>query len=105
MRQIIQVNINDIIQKEFLLASVDRKKMLETKNLDLIFNLIDTDRSGFITLKELNNRFGGQITEKQYQKLMEDLDKNGNGKVQKKPNNFFKITKKEFKNAMAKLIL
>ena len=43
--------------KEFVVACIDRKNMLDKKNLKLAFNLMDNDGNGSITVSEIKSKF------------------------------------------------
>eukprot|EP00362_Geleiidae_sp_MMETSP1317_P002179 CAMPEP_0201284714 /NCGR_PEP_ID=MMETSP1317-20130820/82212_1 /ASSEMBLY_ACC=CAM_ASM_000770 /TAXON_ID=187299 /ORGANISM="Undescribed Undescribed, Strain Undescribed" /LENGTH=69 /DNA_ID=CAMNT_0047605935 /DNA_START=1075 /DNA_END=1284 /DNA_ORIENTATION=- len=43
---------------EFVAATMDRHKLLSSKNLETAFNMFDKDGSGTITVEELKEAFG-----------------------------------------------
>ena len=69
---------------EFVLASIDRKKMLSKKRLEKVFKMFDKDGSGTISYKELKKMFGGKdsnIEDKVWKALLHQADKDGNEEV------------------------
>ena len=42
---------------EFLAASINKAKLLSTQNLQIAFQMLDSDKNGVISLKELKEVF------------------------------------------------
>ncbi len=42
---------------EFLAASINKAKLLSTQNLEIAFQMLDSDKNGVISLKELKEVF------------------------------------------------
>ena len=75
---------NEIIEK-FDKNGVIYKALSERSKIREDFKKYDEDESGFITIDELNNivseRMGITISEKHIQRMMKDIDSNGDGKI------------------------
>ena len=70
--------------EEFITASMNRDKMINDKNIKMLFEMFDTDGSGYIDAAELKNVFSKCIAsgndvedEKIFEDLMLEVDKNG----------------------------
>lgn len=88
---------NSIDYTEFVIATVDKKKLLAKKNLESTFKLIDKDGSNFITADELKEFFLGQSkdhNEDVWPLLVKEVDSNSDGR----------ISLSEFKEMMFKLL-
>jgi len=83
---------------EFVIATVNRKKLLAKSNLEATFKLIDKDESKSITLDELRDFFAGQGNnewdDQVWEALLREVDENSDGQ----------ISYSEFKNMMFKLL-
>jgi len=71
---------------EFVIAAIDKKKLLAKKNLEATFKMIDKDKSKYITADELKSFFAGESKEKEWDDqlwnlLVKEVDKNSDGKV------------------------
>jgi len=92
-----EVDINNsgyIDFTEFIIASMNREKLLSQKKLEQAFQLFDQDNDGFITRSELANIMGGiELDDEQWKKLVEEVDTNKDGK----------ISQEEFKNLLVKI--
>ena len=69
---------------EFITASANRDKMINDKNIKMLFEMFDTDGSGYIDAAELKNVFNKCYAtgndahdEKIFEDLMLEVDKNG----------------------------
>ena len=80
---------------EFILASMNKEKMLTTERLEVTFNLFDKDGSGKITAKELKEILEiHDVEDSSWDNLIAEVDSNGDGGVDLK----------EFKDMMLALL-
>ena len=80
---------------EFILASMNKEKMLTTERLEATFNLFDKDGSGKITAKELKEILEiHDVEDSSWDNLIAEVDSNGDGGVDLK----------EFKDMMLALL-
>lgn len=81
---------------EFIIAAIERKKMIVDKRMKSCFDMIDTDKSGKISIAELKNVLQGKRSFKDnvWKELIElaDLDQDG------------EISYKDFKELLYKII-
>ena len=70
---------------EFISAAFDKRTLLTQENLDAAFKTFDADGNGKITKEELQAVFAsgkaGKATEDVWEKIMADVDKNGDGEI------------------------
>ena len=85
---ILQVNSRNfqgkklIFSIEFVVAAMNREKLLSSKKLEQAFSMFDQDGDGFITRAELANVMGGiELDDSQWRALVEEVDTNKDGKV------------------------
>jgi calcium-dependent protein kinase len=65
---------------EFVLATINRGKLMDQRRLEMAFKMFDKDGSGLISTSELRTIFGGnQISEKVWTDLILEVDENGDG--------------------------
>ena len=69
---------------EFLVAEMDKKKDLNKTNLELAFKKFDVDGDGHITGEEIKALLGDQIEESKWEKIIREVDKNGDGEIELK---------------------
>lgn len=88
--QVIDVNNTGAIDfTEFLLATVNHKKLLSQERLTQVFKMFDTDNSGTISRDEIKTFFSMGQEGKQsnnendefVMELIEEVDKNGDGEI------------------------
>jgi len=83
---------------EFVIATVNRKKLLAKSNLEATFKLIDKDDSKALTIDELKDFFAGQGNhewdDQVWEALLREVDENSDGE----------ISYSEFKNMMFKMM-
>jgi len=83
---------------EFVIATVNRKKLLAKSNLEATFKLIDKDESKALTIDELKDFFAGQGNhewdDQVWEALLREVDENSDGQ----------ISYSEFKNMMFKML-
>ena len=79
---------------EFVLATINKKKLLDKEKLEQTFKLFDKDGNGFISKEEIEEVLGTYIDSNELNKLFKEVDKNGDGQ----------ISLVEFKEMMIKLI-
>lgn len=78
---------------EFIIAAMDKEKLLSRNNLEIAFKSFDTDKSGTISLEELRAAIGTNANEKVWKELLAEADENNDGEID--------LT--EFKNLMMKV--
>jgi len=87
IRIIEEVDINNSGQidfTEFIIAAMNREKLLNQTKLEQAFHLFDQDGDGFITRSELANVMGGiELDDAQWKALVEECDTNKDGKISK----------------------
>jgi len=80
-----EVDINNsghIDFTEFIIATMNREKLLSTKKVEQAFSMFDQDGDGFITRSELANVMGGiELEDHQWKALVEEVDVNKDGKI------------------------
>ena len=75
-------NTNEIDFSEFLLATVDYKKLLNDTKLNQIFNMIDADGSGGISRQELKEFFSMSESDSSFvNEMIKEVDANGDGEI------------------------
>jgi len=93
--QLTMVQINAIFEKadidgsgsidyeEFLVACVDKNQALSEKNLKDAFNLLDTQKKGYLSVDEMKVLFSDNklLKESQLIKIIKEGDKNGDGMI------------------------
>ena len=80
---------------EFVLATINKKKLLDKEKLEQTFKMFDKDGNGFISKEEIEEVLGTSVIDSnELQKLFKEVDKNGDGQ----------ISLVEFKEMMIKLI-
>jgi len=83
---------------EFVMATINRQKLLSKERLEAVFKLFDKDGNGYLTADELREIFNPgnakDIDEKVWAELIKEVDQNGDGQ----------ISYKEFKDMMLKLL-
>jgi calcium-dependent protein kinase len=83
---------------EFVMATINRQKLLSKERLEAVFKLFDKDGNGYLTADELREIFNPgnakEIDERVWSDLIKEVDQNGDGK----------ISYKEFKDMMLKLL-
>lgn len=86
----------EIDYSEWIIASVNKKKLLTQEKLELAFNLFDRDGSGSISADEVKSVLGvgKNIDEKIWNEIVREVDANGDGE----------ISFEEFKIMMEKLL-
>ena len=70
--------------EEFLIASINKEKILTEKNLKMAFDVFDRDKSGKISQNELKFILGEyNVTAKEYlwQKMIQQIDLNQDGQI------------------------
>jgi calcium-dependent protein kinase len=70
---------------EFITAAIDKRALLTKENIDAAFRTFDADGNGRITKDELMAVFAagkaGSATTEVWEKIMADVDKNGDGEI------------------------
>jgi calcium-dependent protein kinase len=82
--QNIDTDLNGYIDyNEFMMASMDKSKLLTRANLEAAFRLFDTDGSGTITIDEVRHMFGDGNTARSsvWLDLIKQCDGNGDGEL------------------------
>jgi calcium-dependent protein kinase len=73
-------------QEEFIKAAVDKKLLLNDKNIRFAFNFFDQDKSGLITIDEITELFKDNTDKdidatKEFKKIIDSLDKDSDGRI------------------------
>jgi len=69
---------------QFVVATCNRKKILTSDQIKKVFQIFDEDGSGYIEWQELQHVMSTlQKKDEYYQKLLNEFDENGDGKVRK----------------------
>lgn len=86
----------EIDYSEFVVATMDKKKLLSNEKLETAFNLFDKDGSGSISANEIKDVLGvgKNIDENVWNDIIMEVDGNGDGE----------ISFSEFKTMMQKLL-
>ena len=91
-------NHNGIIDySEFVMATINREKLLNEQRLEMAFRIFDRDNSGQITKEDLKEILGGdklEISDDLWEAMIDDFDVDGDGL----------ISLEEFKLMMIKLV-
>merc|ERR1712151_32004 len=81
--QALDSNHDDEIEySEFLAAMMTCRLHAHDELLEATFKRFDKDNSGFITLSDLQKVFGPSFDTKQFEKLIREVDTNGDGKIE-----------------------
>ena len=68
--------------KEFVMATCNRKKMLEVNKLETAFKMFDKDGSGALDIDELKEVFSGAaIPDDVWDEVIKEVDENKDGEV------------------------
>ncbi len=82
---------------EFITGAIDKVTLLNKKNLETAFKLLDVDNSGMITVEELKLAFdtqGDKKDESLWLEIMREVDQNGDNE----------ISYEEFSEAMTEIL-
>lgn len=78
-------NKNVLNLLEFVMATINRQKLLSKERLEAVFKLFDKDGNGYLTSDELREIFNPgnskEIDERVWGDLIQEVDQNGDGKV------------------------
>lgn len=87
----------EIDYSEWVVATMDKRKLLTNEKLETAFNLFDRDGGGSISANEIKEVLGvgKQIDEKVWNEIIKEVDANGDGEI-----SFL-----EFKIMMQKLLI
>lgn len=67
---------------EFVVAAMNREKLLNEKQIEKAFNMFDLDGNGFIDFQELKTAMSGiQLTDKEWKELIYKYDTDSDGRV------------------------
>lgn len=77
------INSEGVIKfTDFLVAASDKSHLLDNKQIRKVFKLFDKDNSGYIEWEELKEVIVcGNITDDDFQGMVDQFDQNGDGKV------------------------
>ena len=73
----------EIDYSEFVVATINKKKLLSNEKLETAFNLFDKDGSGSISAFEIKEVLGvgKNIEEKVWSEIITEVDANGDGEI------------------------
>jgi calcium-dependent protein kinase len=73
----------EIDYSEFVVATMDKRKLLTNEKLETAFNLFDKDGSGSISANEIRDVLGvgKNIDEKVWNEIVTEVDGNGDGEI------------------------
>lgn len=73
----------EIDYSEFVVATMDKRKLLSNEKLETAFNLFDKDNSGSISANEIKDVLGvgKNIDEKVWNEIVLEVDGNGDGEI------------------------
>jgi Ca2+-binding EF-hand superfamily protein len=85
-KSIIQVYINLILSFfiiEWVVATINKEKLLSTEKLRAAFSLFDKDNSGSISGEEVKEILcsGQKIDDKVWEEVIREVDSDGNGEI------------------------
>ena len=67
---------------DFVVATINREKLLTPERLEKAFKILDKDGSGCIDIGEFKDFFGGSnISDKVWKEMIKEVDENGDGEV------------------------
>ena len=97
MRSVDADGNGEIEYSEWVVASINKRKLLSHEKLEAAFNLFDKDGSGTISAEEIKDVLGvgKNIDEKVWNDIVMEVDDNGDGE----------ISFEEFKQMMQKLLV
>ncbi|EAR83086.2 calmodulin-domain kinase (macronuclear) [Tetrahymena thermophila SB210] len=83
---------------EFVVAAMQREKLLSKNKIEKAFKMFDTDGNGFIDRHELQNILGGgsNIDDATWNSILVECDQNGDGKISQ--NEFIDLLVKKIDN-------
>ena len=73
----------EIDYSEWIVATMDKRKLLSNEKLEAAFNLFDKDGSGSISANEIKDVLGvgKNIDEKVWNEIIMEVDGNGDGEI------------------------
>jgi calcium-dependent protein kinase len=66
---------------EFVLATINKQKMLNKEKLETTFEMFDKDGSGTITADEIKSVLGKAVDKKLLEEMVKEVDENGDGEI------------------------
>ena len=82
---------------EFIMATINRKRLLDRENLENTFKLFDKDSDGFLTIPELKLAFSEiELDNAEWKAIVKEVDKNGDGQISLEE--FFQLFNKHLQN-------
>lgn len=81
VRQLDSDGNGSISYTEFIMATMNKKKMLTEEKMKQAFDAFDKDGNGVITLGEVKEVFGGEGGEELWQEVIGGVDSDGNGEI------------------------
>lgn len=81
VRQLDSDGNGSISYTEFIMATMNKKKMITEEKMKQAFDAFDKDGNGVITLGEVKDVFGGEGGEELWQEVVGGVDKDGNGEI------------------------
>lgn len=77
-------NSNSISYTEFILATINKKKMITEERIKQAFDIFDQDKNGSITLEEIKTVLGNidnEFDDLVWKDIIKDIDKDNNGEI------------------------
>lgn len=66
---------------EFVLATINKQKLLNKEKLETTFKMFDKDGSGTITADEIKSVLGKAVDKKLLEEMVKEVDENGDGEI------------------------
>ena len=66
---------------EFVLATINKQKLLNKEKLEATFKMFDKDGSGTITADEIKSVLGKAVDKKLLEEMVKEVDENGDGEI------------------------
>lgn len=82
IQELLTSQVCSTVTPEFLLATVNHKKLLSNERLSQVFKMFDKDGNGSISRQEIKEFFSMQDSNEDFvHDLVKEVDENGDGEV------------------------